>query len=103
MFVVAEDCEMTLAPDVAELFDREANAFASEVIFQLDAFSNEANDHNFNILVPVRLASRYKASIYASIRRYVTGNRRPCMVLVLEPPQLCSRRGYVAKFRSDVL
>jgi hypothetical protein len=103
MFVVAEDCEMTLAPDVAELFDREANAFASEVIFQLNAFSKEANDHAFNILVPVRLASRYKASIYASVRRYVTGNPRPCMVLVLEKPQICAQRGYVAKFRRDVV
>jgi hypothetical protein len=103
MFVVAEDCQMTLAPEVAELFDREANAFASEVLFQLDAFSNEANDHAVNILVPVRLAKRYKASIYAAVRRYVTGSPRACMVLVLEPPQVCPKRGYVAKFRRDVV
>jgi hypothetical protein len=103
MFVVAEDCEMTLAPDVAELFEREANALASEVLFQLDAFSQEANDHAFNILVPVRLSSRYKASIYASVRRYVTGSPRACMVLVLEPPKVCPQRGYVAKLRRDVL
>lgn len=103
MFVVAEDCQLSLAPEVAELFEREANAFASEVLFQLDAFSDEANDHDFNILVPVRLASRYKASIYSSVRRYVTGSPRACMVLVLEPPQVCPRRGYVAKFRRDVV
>jgi hypothetical protein len=103
MFVVAEDCQMTLAPEVAELFDREANAFASEVLFQLDAFSTEANDHAFNIRVPIDLAKRYKASIYASVRRYVSGSPRACMVLVLEPPQVCPRRGYVAKFRRDVV
>lgn len=103
MFVIAEECQMTIAPDVAELFDREANAFASEVLFQLDTFSEEANDHAFNILVPVRLASRYKASIYSSVRRYVTGSPRACMVLVLEPPQICPQRGYVAKFRRDVV
>lgn len=103
IFVVAEDCEMTLAPEIADLFEREANAFASDVLFQLDAFSNEANDHAVGILVPVRLARRYGASIYASVRRYVTGSPRACMVLVLDPPEICHRRGYAAKFRRIVV
>lgn len=103
MFVVAEDCEMTIAPEIAELFEREANSFASEVLFQLDTFAEEANDHDFGILVPVRLSKRYGASIYASIRRYVTGSPRACMVLVLEPPKVCPDRGYVAKLRRDVV
>lgn len=103
LFVVAEECELTIAPEVADLFEREANAFASDVLFQMNSFSSEANDHEFNILVPVRLAKRYNASIYSSVRRYVTGSTKACMVLVLEPPQLCSRRGYVAKLRRDVM
>jgi hypothetical protein len=103
LFVVAEDCSMTIAPEIADLFEREANAFAVEVLFQLDTFSEEANDYDFDILVPVRLAKRYGASIYAAIRRYVTGNPRACMVLVLDPPEICPRGGYVAKLRRDVL
>jgi Zn-dependent peptidase ImmA (M78 family) len=103
IFVVAEDCEQTLAPEIAESFEREANAFASEVLFQLDAFSKEAEDHKVGILVPVRLSKRYGASIYASVRRYVSQNARACLVLVLEPPSICPRRGYVAKFRREVV
>lgn len=102
-FIVAEDCAMTLAPEIAELFEREANAFASEVLFQLDSFSEEANDHAVGILVPVRLAKRYRASIYSSVRRYVTGSPRACMVLVLEPPEVCPIRGFMARFRRAVV
>lgn len=103
IFVVAEECNMTLDADTAELFEREANVFASEVLFQLDAFSEEANDDAVGILVPVRLAKRYKASIYSSVRRYVTGSPRACMVLVLEPPEACPVRGYMARFRRTVV
>jgi hypothetical protein len=102
MFVVAEDCQMTIAPEISEVFEREANAFASEVLFQIDQFSNEAEDHEFGIFVPVKLGKRYGASIYSSVRRYVSGNRRACAVLVLEPPEICPIRGCVAKFRRVV-
>lgn len=63
----------------------------------------EAEDHKVGILVPVRLSKRYGASIYASIRRYVSRNARACLVLVLESPSVCPRRGYVAKFRREVV
>lgn len=102
LYVATEECELTIAPDVSELFEREAKAFASEILFHLDEFSNEANDHNFGILVPVNLSKRYKSSVYAAVRRYVTGNPRACMVLVLEPPQICPTRGFTAKFRREV-
>jgi hypothetical protein len=35
MYAVVEDCEKALDAETAELFDREANVFASEVLFQL--------------------------------------------------------------------
>src|SRR6185369_13111092 len=47
IYAVTEDCEKTLAPEISEVFEREANVFASDVLFQLDAFTNEANDHEF--------------------------------------------------------
>lgn len=102
LYVAAEECELTISPDVSELFEREANAFASEVLFHLDEFSNEANDHKFGILVPVNLSKRYKSSVYAAVRRYVTGSCRACLVLVLEPPQICPLRGFVARYRREV-
>jgi Zn-dependent peptidase ImmA (M78 family) len=103
IFAITEDCEKTLAPEVADEFEREANTFAAEVIFQLDAFTEEANQHAFNILVPVKLSRRYGASIYMSIRRYVTENHRACAVLVLEPPKYCEGGGFVADFRREVV
>lgn len=51
IFLITEDCEKTLSPDIAESFEREANAFASEVLFQLDAFTEQAESESFSILV----------------------------------------------------
>ena len=102
LYVAAEECELTIAPDVSEHFEREANAFASEILFHLDEFSKESNDHKFGILVPVNLSKRYRSSVYAAVRRYVTGNPRACMLLVLEPPVICPVRGFVAKYRREV-
>lgn len=102
IFVVTEDCEKTLAPEIAEQFEREASAFAADVLFQLDSFTEEAHQSAFGILVPVKLAKRYGASIYMSVRRYVTTHYRACAVLVLEPPVACERRGFVSNYRRFV-
>jgi hypothetical protein len=97
-YAIVEDCEKALDPDAADLFDREANVFASEVLFQLDSFKEMAESRNFEIWTPVRLAKTFNASIYASIRQYVSKNHRACAVLVLEMPQLVDGHG----FRADV-
>jgi hypothetical protein len=102
IFVVTEDCDKTLLPEVAEQFEREASAFAADVLFQLDAFTEEAQQSAFNILVPVKLAKRYGSSIYMAVRRYVTTHHCACAVLVLEPPILCERRGFVSNYRRFV-
>jgi Zn-dependent peptidase ImmA (M78 family) len=83
LYVIVEDCEHTIDPVLADQFDREANVFASEVLFQLDGFTNEAEEQDFGVLVPVRLSKKYGASIYATVRRYVTQNWRACCVVVL--------------------
>jgi hypothetical protein len=102
MYAVVEDCAQSIDPDVADLFDREANVFASEVLFQLDAFVTEANDHDFGIFVPVKLGKKYGASVYASVRQYVSKNHRTCAVLVLEPPQLVPGDGFRADLRRPI-
>lgn len=102
IYAVTEDCKKTLAPEIADEFEREANVFAAEVIFQLDAFTQEAADHDTNILVPVRLSKRYGASIYSSVRRYVSTHHRACLVLVLEPPQVHQDLGFTCELRRVV-
>lgn len=103
MYALVEDCEQSLDPEVADLFDREANVFASEVLFQLDAFSQEAEGHSFGIMTPVRLSKKYGASIYASVRQYVSKNHRMCAVVVLNPPEFVPGDGFRASLRRVVM
>ncbi len=86
IFGLFEDCRMTLDPFVKAQFEREANVFASEVLFQMDVFSQEAADLEFGMKAPLQLAKRYGASIYATTRRYVTASGRICAVLIFNPP-----------------
>lgn len=99
LYAVVEDCEQTLDYETAELFEREANVFAAEVMFQLDSFSTEADQSAFGILVPVKLSKKYGASIYSAIRRYVERNHRACAVLVLDPPELLNGFGFRCNLR----
>lgn len=99
LYNLVEDSEHTLSSEVRSLFDREANVFASEVLFQLDTFTEEAAGYEFGILTPVNLSKGYKASIYATIRRYVWTNSRTCAVLVLDTPVFADGCGFIATLR----
>lgn len=102
IFAVTEDCKFTLAPEIADEFEREANVFATEVVFQLDAFTAEAADHKMGILVPVKLKKRFGSSIYSAVRRYVSTHHKACLVLVLEPPQIHEDLGFTCDLRRVV-
>ena len=102
LYAVVEDCDKSLDPDTADLFDREANVFASEVLFQLDAFRDMAESRTFEVWTPVRLAKQFNASIYASIRQYVSKNNRACAVVVLDMPALIEGDGFRANLRRVV-
>lgn len=99
LYAVVEDCEKTLGPDMSEQFDREANQFASEVLFQLDAFTEQVNDDPVGLKVPLKVGPRFGASAYASIRRYVSKHHRACAVIVLEQPQFSNGLGFVCRLR----
>jgi hypothetical protein len=86
LYSLMQDCEKTLDPDTTDLFEREANVFASEVLFQGDAFANEARQSEFSQFVAIRLAKKYGASNYSTFRRYVTTNYEPCCLVVLNMP-----------------
>jgi hypothetical protein len=99
LYAIVEDCDQTIDPILADQFDREANVFASEVMFQLDGFSKEADQQDFGVLVPVGLSKKYGASIYSSVRRYVTHNWRACCVIVLNKPEMIEGDGFRATLR----
>jgi Zn-dependent peptidase ImmA (M78 family) len=102
MYAVVQDCEKALDPDTADLFDREANVFASEVLFQIDTFRDQADELPFTIRTPLALAKKFNASVYASVRQYVSKNRRACAVLVLNPPVPVPGLGFRAELRRPV-
>jgi hypothetical protein len=103
MYAVVEDCEKSLDAESADTFDREANVFASEVLFQLDTFSEMASSESFGLLVPIRLSKKFDASIYSSVRQYVSKNHRPCAVLVLNKPEISAEYGFIATLRRCVV
>src|SRR3546814_10163766 len=78
---------MTLDTFIKAQFEREANVFASEVLFQMDIFAEEAGDLTFGMAAPLQLAKRYGASVYATARRYVMASDRVCAVLIFNPPR----------------
>ena len=102
IYAVIEDGEKELDPDTAELFDREASVFAAEVLFQLDGFTNEAKDLPFGMSAPIDLSQRYGASIYASVRQYVSKHPRECAVIVLNAPEFEEGDGFRAAVRRVV-
>lgn len=103
IFGIFEDCRKTLDPEVKQQFEREANVFASEVLFQLDGFTIEAADYAFGISVPLRLAKRYGASLYATIRRYVCHSEKDCAVLVLNPAEFAETIGFSSSVRRVII
>lgn len=78
------DDETTLDPDVHALFERQANQFAAEVMFQGDRFDRDLADLPLSMKSAQALAKRYGSSAHAGIRRYVERHPRACAVLVLE-------------------
>ncbi len=99
LYALLEDGDSALDPDPEEDFERQANVFASEVLFQLDGFETAANSSAFTIKTPMELAKRYGASNYAAIRRFVSKSHDTCAVFVLEPPVWEAGRGHTYRLR----
>lgn len=102
MYALVEDCDKALDAEAAEIFDREANVFAAEVLFQLDSFRDIAEGEKFSIWTPVKLAKTFDASIYACVRQYVSKNHRACAVVVLNMPELVEEDGFRATLRRQI-
>ena len=85
IFRFFQDCKKTLAPEVADQFEREANNFARYLMFKGPTFAEHAADCPFEIKTPIALARKFGASVYAAAREYARTNPRACIVFVLEP------------------
>lgn len=99
VFKLFQDCERTLAPEIADRFEREANNFARFVLFQGDAFRNAAADHKMGIRAPIDLAKRFGSSNYAAAREFARTHHAPCVVYVLNPLELVDSGGFRAEVR----
>lgn len=98
-FRLFQDCERTLAPETADLFEREANNFARFALFQGDAYARLAADCAFEIRTPMKLAGKFGASVYASTREFARTNPRACVVFILEPIEYVEGDGARASVR----
>ena len=85
IFRFFQDCSKTLAPEIADQFEREANNFARYVLFKGNIFADRAADLAPEIKTPMTLAKKFGASIYASIREYARTNLKTCVLYVLDP------------------
>jgi hypothetical protein len=99
LYALMQDCEKTLDPEITDLFEREANVFASEAMFQGDVFAEQAHDHEFGVKTALALAKQFGGSNYATFRRYVTTNPRACCLIVLEPASSDGAGGFTAHVR----
>lgn len=91
------DDESTLDASVKDVFEREASYFASDALFQLDRFDDEAANLPLCIKSPQVLAKKFGGSNHASIRRYVERSKKRCAVLILHKAE--QNGEYSAKIR----
>ncbi len=99
MFRFFQDCEQTLAPEVADQFEREANNFARYALFKGDTYRSYAADCAFELKTTIKLAKKFGASNYASAREFARTNHRGCVVYILEPIEFVNGHGARAAVR----
>jgi len=103
VYALIHDCEKTLDAEITDLFEREANVFASEALFQGERFAKEAQQFDYGIKAPMALAKKFGSSNYAAFRRYVVTNNNACCVVVLEPSVHHLDGGFSAEVRRVVM
>ena len=99
MFRFFQDCTQTLAPEVADQFEREANNFARYALFKGDTYRSYAADCAFEIKTTIKLAKKFGASNYASAREFSRTHHRACVVYILEPIEFVNGHGARAAVR----
>jgi hypothetical protein len=79
------DDDRSLSADAQELFDQEANLFASEVIFQGRRFQRLARDYQPSLDAVFTLADQHGASRQATLWRFVEDHDEPIAAVLYWP------------------
>jgi hypothetical protein len=98
-YQILEDSETELAEETRDEFERAANCFSSDVLFQLDGFTTKALDCEFGIGAPVKQLSKlFGTGIYSTIRRYteVCGKRAAVLICDKGPEESLLVRRFIA-------
>lgn len=82
------DDEDTLDPEVKDLFEAEANFFASMTLFQQDRFEEKMRTLPLELNSSIHLAKWFGSSIHAALRRYVEVSEKRCSLMVLRDVSL---------------
>ena len=102
------DDETRLRADVRDLYERQANQAAIELLAQGDQLRREADDSPLTMGLIDGLASRYEISLQAAARRIVEETRQACALAVsfrgsatgmLMPPHLYCSKSFEERFR----
>lgn len=83
--VGALDTNETLAKDIKDKFEREANFTASELIFQGERFRDRALDYEASLDSAMTLADEHGASYQSTFWRYVEIQDQPIAILMYYP------------------
>jgi hypothetical protein len=79
------DDTLSLSPKTTNLFEREANQGAAELLFQRLRFAEMAADYRIGCAAIAELAEMFGASKHATFRRYVETHHGAVAGIVLEP------------------
>jgi hypothetical protein len=83
-----QDDETTIVAEVKELYEREASVFASDCLFQLERFDEEAAKLPLGLPSARTVGNKFGGSVQATLRRYVERSPKRCALLVLHRPAL---------------
>jgi transcriptional regulator with XRE-family HTH domain len=102
------DDERRLRRDIHDLYERQANQAAIEVLAQGDRLRREADDSRLTIELIDALATRFAISMQAAARRIVEESRQQCALAIsfrrdptsrLTQPHLYCSRSFEERFR----
>jgi hypothetical protein len=77
------DDDENLNPDINDMFEAEANYFASSALFQGHLFNEKVSEYPLELATCLHLHKLFGGSFHATIRRYVEHSKKRCALLVL--------------------
>jgi Zn-dependent peptidase ImmA (M78 family) len=97
------DNQATLSPHVKAIFEREANYFASEVIFQGKNFLLRARDVKPSFDAVFQLADDHGASRHATAHQFIEAQDEAVALVTYWPTKQIDENGYVVLARPQIV